>query len=269
MFDYLPHNERQYLLLLDDIRENGVTRGDRTGTGTRSIFAPSPLVIEGDHWCLPLTKRLFTRGVIAELCWFLSGDTNVRALQAQGVRIWDEWADANGDLGPVYGAQLVEQWEGFLHGIKHNPLSRRHILTTWNHRVVEHCALPPCHGLVSQAYVAGGKLHWYTFQRSADAFLGLPFNLFSYQLFQRLACEYAGLRPGRLTYALGDAHIYNNHEKQVDIQLGRWHSLENVGGLERTTPRVTFTGDPLAPQPHDFTVSNYNPLPTIKAEVSV
>lgn len=265
-------NERQYLLLLDDVYYKGARRDDRTGTGTKSIFAPEPLKLQATHLFLPRTKRLFVKTVIKEVCWFFSGSTNVRDL---GARIWDAWADESGDLGPTYGVQLEAQLDEFIERLRSDPMSRRHVLSTWDAHTVHQTRLPPCHGLVTQAYVdADGVMHWSTYQRSADVFIGLPFNLLSYQLMMHLVARAAGLKAGTLTYNIGDAHLYLNHLEQAHEQLRRWVEVEHAEDAQAwddaRVPDVLLdlNTDFRRPKAEDFTILDYNPMPYIPAEVS-
>ncbi len=224
------HPERQYLNLLADILENGVERGDRTGTGTRGVFGRQMRFDLAQGFPLLTTKKLHRKSIILELLWFLRGDTNVRWLQERGVRIWDEWAAEDGELGPVYGKQwrswaapdgrVIDQIAGVVHGLKTNPESRRHIVSAWNPGEVEDMALPPCHCLF-QFFVANGKLSCQLYQRSADVFLGVPFNIASYALLTMMVAKVVGLEPGEFVHTLGDAHLYLNHLDQAREQLGR------------------------------------------------
>ena len=224
------HPERQYLNLLADILENGVERGDRTGTGTRGVFGRQMRFDLAQGFPLLTTKKLHRKSIIQELLWFLRGDTNVRWLQERGVRIWDEWAAEDGELGPVYGKQwrswaapdgrVIDQIAGVVHGLKTNPESRRHIVSAWNPGEVEDMALPPCHCLF-QFFVANGKLSCQLYQRSADVFLGVPFNIASYALLTMMVAKVVGLEPGEFVHTLGDAHLYLNHLDQAREQLGR------------------------------------------------
>ncbi len=224
------HPERQYLDLLADILANGVQRGDRTGTGTLGVFGRQMRFDLAQGFPLLTTKKLHRKSIILELLWFLRGDTNVRWLQERGVSIWDEWADADGELGPVYGKQwrswaapdgrVIDQISGVLHSLKTNPDSRRHIVSAWNPAEVDDMALPPCHCLF-QFYVAEGKLSCQLYQRSADVFLGVPFNIASYALLTMMMAKALGLQPGEFVHTLGDAHLYLNHLDQAREQLAR------------------------------------------------
>jgi len=225
------HPERQYLDLLADILANGVERGDRTGTGTRGVFGRQMRFDLAQGFPLLTTKKLHKKSIILELLWFLRGDTNVRWLQERGVSIWDEWADAEtGELGPVYGKQwrswtapdgrVIDQIAAVVEGLKTNPNSRRHIVSAWNPAEVEDMALPPCHCLF-QFFVADGKLSCQLYQRSADVFLGVPFNIASYALLTMMVAQVTGLKSGEFVHTLGDAHLYLNHLDQAREQLTR------------------------------------------------
>ncbi len=221
---------KQYLDLLRHIRSEGVFRGDRTGTGTESVFGYQMRFELGAGFPLLTTKKLHLKSIIHELLWFLAGDTNVRALNDVGVTIWDDWADENGELGPVYGRQWrswpapdgsrIDQIGALIDGIRRDPNSRRHIVSAWNVADVEAMALPPCHCLF-QFYAAEGKLSCQLYQRSADVFLGVPFNIASYALLTLMVAQVTGLEPGDFVHTFGDAHLYANHLEQADIQLGR------------------------------------------------
>ena len=221
---------RQYLDLLSHVLDYGTDRGDRTGTGTRSVFGYQMRFDLGRGFPVTTTKKLHLRSIIHELLWFLSGDTNIGYLNANGVSIWDEWADENGDLGPVYGAQWrswpahdgrsIDQIANLLEQIRTNPYSRRLIVSAWNPAEVDAMALPPCHCLF-QFYVAEGRLSCQLYQRSADIFLGVPFNIASYALLTTMVAQVTGLRPGDFVHTLGDAHLYANHFEQARLQLSR------------------------------------------------
>lgn len=224
------HPERQYLDLLVDILANGVQRGDRTGTGTLGVFGRQMRFDLAKGFPLLTTKKLHRKSIILELLWFLRGDTNVRWLQERGVSIWDEWADAEGELGPVYGKQwrswtapdgrVIDQIANVVEGLKTMPNSRRHIVSAWNPADVDDMALPPCHCLF-QFFVADGKLSCQLYQRSADVFLGVPFNIASYALLTMMVAKVTGLQPGEFVHTLGDAHLYLNHLDQAREQLTR------------------------------------------------
>ena len=221
---------RQYLNLLSDVLENGVERGDRTGTGTLGVFGRQLRFDLADSFPLLTTKKLHLRSIIIELLWFLKGDTNIAYLKENGVSIWDEWADENGDLGPVYGKQwrswaapdgrVIDQIEWVLNEIKTNPNSRRLVVSAWNPADVNEMALPPCHCLF-QFFVADGRLSCQLYQRSADVFLGVPFNIASYALLTMMMARATGLKPGEFVHTFGDAHLYSNHIEQTKLQLSR------------------------------------------------
>jgi len=225
-----PHLEQPYLDLLADILASGVTREDRTGTGTLGVFGRQMRFDLSRGFPLLTTKALHFKSIVLELLWFLRGDTNIRWLQARGVSIWDEWADESGELGPVYGKQWrswaapdgrsIDQIANLLQGLKTNPSSRRHIVSAWNPAEVEDMALPPCHCLF-QFFVAEGRLSCQLYQRSADVFLGVPFNIASYALLTQMVAKAVGLQPGEFIHTLGDAHLYLNHLDQARLQLTR------------------------------------------------
>ena len=261
-----------YLDLLKDVLETGTDRPDRTGTGTRSVFGRQVRFDLSQGFPLLTTKKLHIKSVIYELLWFLRGDTNVRWLQERGVRIWDEWADENGDLGPVYGSQWrswpapdgreIDQIADVVDMIKRNPDSRRLIVSAWNPAEVDKMALPPCHCLF-QFYVANGKLSCQLYQRSADVFLGVPFNIASYALLTMMVAQVTGLKAGDFVHALGDAHLYSNHLEQARLQLTRpTRPLPTM----RINPEVK---DIFSFRFEDFVLENYDPHPHIKAEVAV
>lgn len=263
---------RQYLDLLQHVLDNGIDRPDRTGTGSRSVFGYQMRFDLGAGFPLLTTKKLHLKSIIYELLWFLRGETNVRWLQERGVRIWNEWADENGDLGPVYGSQwrswpdgrggTIDQIENVIASIKTRPDSRRHIVTAWNPAEIEDMALPPCHCLF-QFYVADGKLSCQLYQRSADIFLGVPFNIASYALLTHMVGQVTGLEVGDFVHTLGDAHIYHNHFDQVREQLSR---------DTRAPPRLTINPDKrdiFDFQFEDFMITGYDPHPSIKAEIAV
>ena len=263
---------QQYLDLLRHIREHGVMKGDRTGTGTQSVFGYQMRFNLADGFPLLTTKKVHLKSIIYELLWFIAGDTNVRFLQEHGVSIWDEWADENGDLGPVYGHQwrswqatdgrVIDQLSQVIDLIKHNPDSRRILVTAWNPSDVEKMALPPCHCLF-QFYVADGKLSCQLYQRSADFFLGVPFNIASYALLTLMLAQVCGLQPGEFIHTTGDTHIYSNHFEQVALQLSREpRPLPTM----KLNPEVKSLFDF---KYEDFTLENYNPWPSIKAPVAV
>lgn len=261
-----------YLSLLNRILTEGHQKGDRTGTGTLSVFGHQMRYDLQDGFPLLTTKKLHLKSIIYELLWFLRGDTNVRWLQAHGVRIWNEWADENGDLGPVYGHQW-RSWPDYRGGtidqiaqveemIKRNPNSRRMLVTAWNPAEVEDMALPPCHCLF-QFYVADGRLSLQLYQRSADTFLGVPFNIASYALLLQMMAQVTGLQPGEFVHTTGDTHLYLNHLEQARLQLSRTpRPLPTM----RINPNVKSIFDF---RYEDFELENYDPWPHIAAEVSV
>ena len=258
--------------LLRLVLENGTPREDRTGTGTIGVFgAQARFDLRESFPCLT-TKKLHLKSIVHELLWFLQGDTNIAYLKANGVRIWDEWADENGDLGPVYGKQwrrwetpdgrLIDQISQLVHSLKNNPDSRRHIVSAWNPGDVDNMALPPCHCLF-QFYVAGGKLSCQLYQRSADIFLGVPFNIASYALLTMMLAQVCGYQPGEFVHTFGDAHIYSNHFEQANLQLSR---------EPRPLPTIWINPeikDIFAFRFEDFRVDGYDPHPHISAPVAV
>ena len=263
---------QQYHDLLRLVLDQGSDRDDRTGTGTRSIFGHQMRFDLSAGFPALTTKKLHLRSIIHELLWFLKGDTNIAYLKANGVSIWDEWADEYGDLGPVYGAQWrswpapdgtsIDQIAGVVQQIKTNPSSRRHIVTAWNPAEVDNMALPPCHCLF-QFYVADGKLSCQLYQRSADIFLGVPFNIASYALLTMMVAQVTGLKPGDFVHTLGDAHIYKNHFDQAHLQLSREPRALPVMQIN---PDVT---DLFAFSYDDFKLEGYDPLPAISAPIAV
>jgi thymidylate synthase len=263
---------QQYLDLLRHIRENGVMKEDRTGTGTQSVFGYQMRFNLAEGFPLLTTKKVHLKSIIYELLWFISGNTNVRWLQEHGVSIWDEWADENGDLGPVYGHQwrswpaadgrVIDQLSQVIDLIQHNPDSRRMLVSAWNPGEVDKMALPPCHCLF-QFYVADGKLSCQLYQRSADIFLGVPFNIASYALLTLMIAQVCGLQPGEFVHTTGDTHIYRNHFEQVEQQLSRTPRPLPVMKLN---PNVKSLFDF---QYEDFTLEGYDPWPAIKAPVAV
>lgn len=263
---------KQYLQLLDHILRDGVEKSDRTGTGTISTFGYQMRFDLSEGFPLVTTKKLHLKSIIHELLWFLKGDTNVKYLQDNGVRIWNEWADADGNLGPVYGAQwrswgapdgtVIDQISAAVDDIRHNPDSRRIIVSAWNVGDLPRMALAPCHALF-QFYVADGRLSLQLYQRSADCFLGVPFNIASYALLCMMMAQVTGLRPGEFIHTLGDAHLYKNHLEQARLQLTR---------EPRSLPRMIINptvDDIFGFRYEDFTLEGYDPHPHIKAEVSV
>ncbi|MCU7841271.1 MAG: thymidylate synthase [Candidatus Thiodiazotropha sp. (ex Troendleina suluensis)] len=263
---------RQYLDLMRHVRDHGVAKEDRTGTGTRSVFGYQMRFDLGDGFPLLTTKRLHLRSIIHELLWFLKGDTNIRYLKENGVSIWDDWADEKGDLGPVYGYQWrswpapdggqIDQISQLVQQIRQNPDSRRLIVSAWNPAQVEHMALPPCHCLF-QFYVAEGRLSCQLYQRSADIFLGVPFNIASYALLTMMMAQVTGLEPGEFIHTFGDAHLYSNHLEQVDLQLAR---DTRILPAMRINPQVKDIYDFRF---EDFELIDYEPHPHIKAPVAV
>ncbi len=263
---------KQYLDLLGHVREKGVRKDDRTGTGTLSVFGYQMRFDLARGFPLVTTKKLHLKSIIYELLWFLRGDTNIGYLNDHGVKIWDEWADANGDLGPVYGAQwrswptadgrTIDQISDLVQGIKNNPDSRRLIVSAWNAGEVANMALPPCHCLF-QFYVAGGRLSCQLYQRSADIFLGVPFNIASYALLTMMIAQVTGYRPGDFVHTFGDAHLYINHLNQADEQLSRDPFSLPVMKLNPDVADIeAFVFD-------DFELSGYRAHPHIKAPVAV
>lgn len=264
---------KQYLDLLQRVLDEGTSKTDRTGTGTRSVFGHQMRFNLEDGFPCLTTKKLHLKSILYELLWFLKGDTNVAYLQEHGVRIWNEWADPKtGDLGHIYGYQWrswpdyngghIDQITEAVETIKHNPDSRRIIVSAWNVADLPNMNLPPCHAFF-QFYVADGKLSLQLYQRSADIFLGVPFNIASYALLLMMTAQVTGLKPGEFIHTLGDAHIYNNHMDQVREQLNRTpRPLPTM----RINPDVTSLFDFKF---EDFTLENYNPYPHIKAEVAV
>ncbi len=263
---------RQYLDLMRHVLEHGTQKSDRTGTGTLSVFGHQMRFDLSQGFPLVTTKKCHLRSIIHELLWFLQGDTNIRYLKENGVKIWDEWADGNGDLGPVYGHQWrnwpkpdgghIDQIARVLHDLKHNPDSRRIIVSAWNVADLDKMALAPCHAFF-QFYVADGKLSCQLYQRSADIFLGVPFNIASYALLTMMLAQVSGLKPGDFVHTLGDAHLYSNHLDQAREQLTREpRPLPTM----QMNPAVT---DLFAFKFEDFELQGYDPHPAIKAPVAV
>lgn len=263
---------QQYLDLLSRILNEGVHKGDRTGTGTLSVFGNQMRFNLRDGFPLLTTKKLHLKSIIYELLWFLRGDTNIHYLQEHGVRIWNEWADVNGELGPVYGHQwrswpdykggTIDQITNVLEQIKYNPNSRRMLVTAWNPAEVDEMALPPCHCLF-QFYVADGRLSLQLYQRSADTFLGVPFNIASYALLLQMMAQVTGLEAGEFIHTTGDTHLYSNHLEQAKLQLTR---------TPRPLPKMKINPDVkdlFAFKYEDFELVDYNPYPHISAEVAV
>ncbi len=263
---------KQYLDLLKKIMDEGVVKGDRTGVGTKSIFGHQMRFNLSEGFPLLTTKKLHLKSIIYELLWFIKGDTNIKYLNDHGVSIWDEWADENGELGPVYGAQWrrwktadgreIDQLSELMEQLKNNPNSRRLIISAWNVGEIEKMALPPCHSLF-QFYVADGRLSCQLYQRSADTFLGVPFNIASYALLTMMIAKVLGLQPGDFVHTLGDTHIYLNHFEQVKEQLDR---------TPRSLPKMIIEGDQKSIfdfKYEDFKLVDYNPYPSIKAPIAV
>ena len=263
---------RQYLNLLQTVLETGVDRGDRTGTGTRSIFGHQMRFDLSDGFPLLTTKKLHIRSIVHELLWFLKGETNIAYLKTNGVKIWDEWADENGELGPVYGAQWrswpdydgghVDQIAAVVEAIRKTPNSRRLIVSAWNPALVDEMALPPCHCMF-QFYVAEGRLSCQLYQRSGDIFLGVPFNIASYALMTAMVAQVTGLKPGTFVHTLGDAHIYHNHFEQARLQLTR---MPGPLPVLKLNPEID---DLFAFRFEDIAIENYEAAPHIAAPVAV
>jgi thymidylate synthase len=262
----------QYLELLKHVKVNGTVKSDRTGTGTTSCFGYQMRFNLAEGFPLLTTKKLHLRSIIHELLWFLKGDTNIKYLKDNGVKIWDAWADENGDLGPVYGYQWrswpnpdgsqTDQIEKLIDSLKNNPDSRRHIVSAWNPSFIDDMALPPCHCLF-QFYVADGKLSCQLYQRSADVFLGVPFNIASYAILTMMIAQVCGYEVGDFVHTFGDVHIYSNHMEQADIQLSRdSRPLPQMKLNPEVKNLMDFTFE-------DFTLENYDPHPHIKAAVAV
>ncbi len=263
---------KEYHDLLQHILDNGAKKEDRTGTGTISVFGYQMRFDLSKGFPLVTTKKLHLRSIIHELLWFLQGDTNIAYLKENNVSIWDEWADENGNLGPVYGHQwrswpdghggTIDQITKLVEQLKNNPDSRRHIVSAWNVADVDNMALPPCHTLF-QFYVADGKLSCQLYQRSADTFLGVPFNIASYALLTMMMAQVCGLKPGDFVHTFGDAHLYSNHIEQAQLQLSR--ELRPLPTM-KINPKVN---DIFAFTYEDFELENYDPHPHIKAAVAV
>jgi len=262
---------QQYLQLMKHVLDTGVKKEDRTGTGTLSVFGYQMRFDLSEGFPLVTTKKLHLKSIIYELLWFLKGDTNIRYLKENGVSIWDEWADENGNLGPVYGAQWrswksangsIDQISRLIEQIKTNPDSRRHMVSAWNVGEIDRMALPPCH-ILFQFYVANGKLSCQLYQRSADIFLGVPFNIASYALFTMMIAQVCDLEPGDFVHTFGDAHLYSNHLEQAKLQLSR---------EPRPLPKMIINPEVkniFDFKFEDFSLHDYNPHPHIKAKVAV
>jgi thymidylate synthase len=268
----IRHPEQQYLDLMRLLLETGADKSDLTGTGTKSLFGHQMRFDLAQGFPLLTTKKLHVKSIVYELLWFLRGETNVRWLQERGVKIWDSWADENGDLGPVYGSQwrnwpdgqggTIDQIANVIHSIRTKPDSRRHIVTAWNPAEVDEMALPPCHCLF-QFYVADGKLSCQLYQRSADVFLGVPFNIASYALLTLMMAQVTGLQPGEFVHSFGDVHLYSNHVQQAHEQLAR---------EPKPMPRMTLNPDKRSIfdfEFEDFMLTGYDPHPHIKGDVAV
>ncbi len=263
---------QQYISLLQRVLDEGVHKKDRTGTGTYSVFGHQMRFNLAEGFPLVTTKKLHLKSIIHELLWFLKGSTNVKYLQDNNVRIWDDWAKADGELGPIYGYQWrswpdyqngnIDQIKQVIHSIKTNPDSRRHLVSAWNVGQIEDMQLPPCH-ILFQFYVAEGRLSCQLYQRSADLFLGVPFNIASYALLTMMVAQATGLKPGDFVHTLGDAHIYSNHIEQVKLQLTR---------EPRPLPTMNINPDISSIDDfkfEDFSLSDYDPHPHIKGEIAV
>ncbi|MFY9591130.1 MAG: thymidylate synthase [Bacteroidales bacterium] len=263
---------KQYLQLLQHVKDNGIIKTDRTGTGTKSVFGYQMRFDLSEGFPCVTTKKLHLKSIIHELLWFLKGDTNIKYFNDNGVRIWNEWADENGDLGHVYGYQWrswqtangesIDQITKLIHDLKNNPDSRRHIVSAWNVADIDNMALPPCHTFF-QFYVADNKLSCQLYQRSADLFLGVPFNIASYALLTLMVAQVCGYKPGDFVHTFGDAHIYLNHMEQIELQLSREpRALPTM----KINPEVN---DIFSFKYEDFELVNYDPHPHIKGVVSV
>ncbi len=263
---------KQYLDLLEHITSTGVEKTDRTGTGTISVFGHQMRFALSEGFPLLTTKKLHLKSIIYELLWFLKGETNVKSLNNNGVTIWDEWANENGELGPIYGYQWrswptasgdhIDQISQIIDSIKNNPNSRRHLVCAWNVGQIDQMALPPCHVLF-QFYVANGKLSCQLYQRSADVFLGVPFNIASYALLTMMVAQVTGLQPGEFIHTLGDTHIYLNHIEQVKLQLSR---------EPRSLPKMVINPEVKSIfdfKYEDFSLQDYNPHPHIKGAIAI
>lgn len=268
------HVDVQYIKLLKKIMKDGVNKGDRTGTGTKSIFGCQMRFDLSEGFPLLTTKKIHLKSIIHELLWFIKGDTNIKYLKENGVNIWNDWADEKGELGPVYGHQwrswpdyqggTIDQLQKVIDDIRKNPNSRRHIISAWNVAEVNLMALPPCH-LLFQFYIANGKISCLLYQRSCDTFLGVPFNIASYALLTMMVAQVTGLKLGEFIWMGGDTHIYNNHFKQVKEQLSRANDI-------RPMPQIVLNPEVRRIEEfkyEDFSLINYNPHPSIKAPIAV
>jgi thymidylate synthase len=268
------HVDVQYLGLMRRIKEQGNQKGDRTGTGTLSVFGTQLHLNLEEGFPLLTTKKVHLKSIIYELLWFLKGETNIKSLNANGVTIWDEWAKADGELGPIYGHQW-RSWKGadgktfdqiawVVEEIKKNPNSRRLIVSAWNVAEIDKMALPPCHAFF-QFYVAGGKLSCQLYQRSCDYFLGVPFNIASYALLTMMVAQATGLKPGEFVWTGGDTHLYNNHMDQVEIQLARENEIRPMPKMKINPAKKDIFGF----EYEDFELTDYDPHPGIKAPIAV
>lgn len=272
VLSYIRHmntTDKTYLALLQHILDNGIEKQDRTGTGTLSTFGYQMRFNLEEGFPLLTSKKVFFRSIVHELLWFLSGDTNIRYLKENNVGIWDEWADENGDLGPVYGKQWrdfngIDQIQRLIENLKANPESRRHIISAWNPSDVDHMALPPCHTMF-QFYVQNGKISCQLYQRSADVFLGVPFNIASYTLLLMMVAQVTGLEAHEFIHTFGDVHIYKNHIDQVKLQLSRANDLPPLPTVA-LNPNIK---DIFKFKFEDFELKDYNPHPGIKAPIAV
>lgn len=262
-----------YLDLLRKVLNEGEERIDRTGVGTTSLFGTQMRIDISQNFPLLTTKKVHFKSIAYELLWFLKGDTNIKYLQDHGVRIWNEWADAEGNLGPVYGAQwrhwkcadgrIIDQIKQLIEGIKNDPFGRRHIVSAWNVGEIDQMALPPCHSFFQFYVSTKGHLSCQLYQRSGDLFLGVPFNIASYSLLTYMIAQVCQLQPGTFVHTLGDAHIYNNHREQVELQLSREPRALPTLQLDSSIKSIDdFTFE-------SFTINNYDPYPTIKADVAI
>ena len=262
---------KEYLKLMNDVLKNGTKKTDRTGTGTLSLFGYQSRYSLDNSFPLVTTKKIHLKSIIHELLWFLKGDTNIKYLKENNVKIWDDWADENGELGPVYGSQWrswkdqdgtkIDQIKNLIQNLKNNPESRRHIVSAWNVGQISKMALPPCHSLF-QFYIANNKLSCQLYQRSADIFLGVPFNIASYALLTMMIAQVCNLKPGEFIHTLGDAHLYLNHIEQAKLQLSRKPKGSPKMIIKSRDNILDFKYD-------DFELIEYDPHPHIKAPISV